>query len=88
MDQKSHLTVPLSEPLAQGSAKRDSAKACRDKAVENLALAVSMPTGAERALLERTAAAWSMRAVQLERPEARLAAELPESGSEVDHVRL
>lgn len=88
MDQKSDLTVPLSEPLGQGSAKRDSAKACRDKAVENLALAVSMRTGGERTLLERAAAAWSMRAVQLERREARLAAELAEPRSEVDHVRL
>jgi hypothetical protein len=44
--------------------------------------------GIERSLLERSAAAWSMRAEQLLRSELRLVASPPEPGSEVEHVRL
>jgi len=44
--------------------------------------------GIERALLERGAAAWSMRAEQLSRAETRLVAKLPEPGSNVDDLRL
>ncbi|MFL6850366.1 MAG: hypothetical protein ACJ8EH_05860 [Sphingomicrobium sp.] len=66
--------------------KRITATACREKAVENLALAVGMQAGDERIVLERTAAAWSMRAVQLGRHEARLAQELQQEVLDVDHV--
>ena len=48
------------------SHKRDTAEACREKATSNLALAINMPNGNERLVLERSAAAWSMRAEQLD----------------------
>jgi len=86
MAQKPDTSGPASALPDPDSARRKSATACREKAVENLALAVGMQAGEERSILERTAAAWSMRAVQLERHEARLAEHLRQQGSDADHV--
>jgi len=68
--------------------KNNTAEYCRAKAQALVQTAIETPMGIERSLLERSAAAWSMRAEQLHRGELRLAAELPEPGFEVDHVRL
>jgi len=86
MAQKPDTSGPASASPDPGPLRRKSATACREKAVENLALAVGMQAGEERSILERTAAAWSMRAVQLERHEARLAEHLRQQGSDADHV--
>lgn len=80
--------IPLSPHAGHASRQRNTAEACREKAVANLAVAVGMPSGEKRALLERSAAAWSMLAEQLQRQESRLAAQLPTRDSEVDHVRF
>ena len=57
--------APTGALLGHPSRRRDTADACRDR----------MASGTKRDLLERSAAAWSMRAEQLERQEARLALE-------------
>ena len=53
------------------SLKGDSSGNCRAKAHEFFQAAMKKPPGEERALLERSAAAWSMRADQLRRGETR-----------------
>src|SRR5678816_284398 len=70
------------------SPRTDTAEYCRAKAHDLVHTAIQKALGEERALLERSAAAWSMRAEQLHRSEARLAAEQPQSGSGLEHVRL
>ena len=72
----------------RSSHENDDAAHCRAKAQALVQTAIDTPMGIERSLIERSAAAWSMRAEQLQRSEMRLAASLPEPGSEVDHVRL
>src|SRR4051794_5292355 len=69
MDQKAIETLPF----GQTRFKPDTAAGCREKATANLAQAVSLHTGHERTLLERSAAAWSMRAEQLQRQESKFA---------------
>jgi hypothetical protein len=71
-----HKQRPANGQLAHVNHRRDTAERCRDKAKDNLLLAVQMPGGDERTLLERSAAAWSIRAGQLERQETRLAPQL------------
>ena len=88
MDRKPDIVPSLGAQLGHPSRRRDTAEACRGKAKENLILAVSMPSGRQRALFERSAAAWAMRAEQLQRQETRLAAALPTPDHEVEHVRL
>ena len=68
--------------------ENDDAAHCRAKAQALVQTAIDTPMGIERSLLERSAAAWSMRAEQLLRSELRLVASPPEPGSEVEHVRL
>jgi hypothetical protein len=85
---RNSIKPPLGSELGYPSRKRDTSAACRDKAAENLMQAVRMAPGHHRSLLERSAAAWSMRAAQLQRDENRAALELPvvtEAGTE--HVR-
>jgi hypothetical protein len=60
-----------SGPTKRVTVTDDSAESCRAKANALLQAAIDKPLGEERALLERSAAAWSMRADQLYRSEAR-----------------
>lgn len=66
---------PLGSELGHPSRKRDTSVACREKAKDNLMQAVHMPPGTHRSLLESSAAAWSTRAEQLQRREARVGLE-------------
>ena len=67
-----------------------NSNSCRDEARTSLLRAVEMPIGRDRSLLECRAAAWSMRADQLQRQEERSAAYLSYSLAEreAEHVRL
>ena len=69
------IKPPIGPELGHPICRRDTATACRDKAKDNLMQAVHMPLGKYRSLLECSAAAWSMRAEQLQRQEDRVAAE-------------
>lgn len=63
---------------AQDAANNSSSSAyCAAKALALLQAAVRMPSGVERTTFERSAAAWSMRAEQLSRSEAKAAQALP-----------
>ena len=72
---------------AQTVSGGETAEYCRAKAHDLVQAALDRATGNERSLLERNAAAWAMRADQLQRSERRLAAPAV-PGSEADHVRL
>lgn len=75
------------EPPARTVSGGETAEYCRAKAHDLVQAALDRATGNERSLMERNAAAWAMRADQLQRSERRLAAPAgPES--EADHVRL
>jgi hypothetical protein len=88
MNRKSHKVSPSGAQLGHPSRRRDTAEACRDKAKDNLFLALRMPSGRQRLLLERSAAAWATRAAQLQREDTRVAVELPTPDQEAEHVRL
>lgn len=66
-----------------GGHSRKSAESCRDKAQALIQSAIGKPAGNERSLLERSAAAWSMRAEQLQRSETRKAAGLAGSKAKI-----
>jgi hypothetical protein len=70
-----HKLPPLGDSLGYPSRRRDTAEACRGKAKDNLLLMANMPSGRHRELLERSAAAWSVRAEQLQREDERAALE-------------
>jgi len=72
----------------QRGQRNDTAAHCHAKAQSLVHAAINTPMGIERSLLERSAAAWSMRAEQLSRAETRLVAKLPDPGSTVDDLRL
>jgi hypothetical protein len=88
MNQNPNKLPKPSAQRARISREGDDADYCRAKAHDLIEAAIDKPIGNERALLERSAAGWAMRAEQLHRSDARLFAELPEHGSEVGHVRL
>jgi hypothetical protein len=71
-----------------GRRKRDTAEECHHKAKENLLAAGQMSAGNERTLLERSAAAWSLRAEKLEQDRTRFLARLLRPDPEAEHVRL
>jgi hypothetical protein len=75
------------EPPARTVSRGETAEYCRAKAHDLVQAALDRATGNERSLMERNAAAWAMRADQLQRSERRLAAPAV-PGSEADHVRL
>jgi hypothetical protein len=75
------------EPPARTVSGGETAEYCRAKAHDLVQAALDRATGNERSLMERNAAAWAMRADQLQRSERRLAAPAG-PGSEADHVRL
>lgn len=72
----------------RGNRNRQTSVDCHEKARLNLMQAVYMPPGNQRSLLECSAAAWSMRAEQLQRQEARLAARVSSAEAEAEDVRL
>lgn len=57
-------------PSAKLAIKRDSAVNCRERATADLVKSLTIMTANERLILERSAAAWSMRAELLDRVEA------------------
>ena len=73
---RQNIKPPIGPELGHPIRKRDTSTACHDKAKENLMQAVHMPLGKHRSLLECSAAAWSMRAEQLQRQEDRVAGKL------------
>ncbi len=66
-------TAELSAPVQNARGDPKSSAYCSAKALAILQAAVRMPSGIERAALERGAAGWSMRAEQLYRSETRFA---------------
>jgi len=88
MVRKSRKGSPSGAQLGHPSQRRDTPAACRDKAKDNLFFALNMPSGRQRLLLERSAAAWATRAARLQREDARVAAELPTPDQDAEHVRL
>ena len=84
----SYRTPLLGASLGHPSRRRDTAEACREKVKDNLLLAVTVASGRQRELLERSAAAWSMRADQLQRQENRATLETPQFDSEARHLDL
>ena len=70
MVRKSRKGSPSGAQLGHPSQRRDTPAACRDKAKDNLFLALNMPSGRQRLLLERSAAAWATRAARLQREDA------------------
>ena len=83
-----HKLPPLGDSLGYPSWRRDTAEACRGKAKDNLLLMAKMPSGRHRELLKRSAAAWSVRAEQLQREDERAALEASNSDPETEYVRL
>jgi hypothetical protein len=77
MNRKPHKVQEPSAATKQVAVARESAENCRAKAHDLVRTAIEKPFGEERSLLERSAAAWSMRADLLQRQEIRLTAELP-----------
>ena len=83
----SRIQYNRAEPPARAVAGGETAEYCRAKAHDLVQAAIDKSIENERSLLERSAAAWAMRADQLQRSEARLTAPAP-PGSEADHVRF
>ena len=81
---RQNIKPPIGPELGHPIRKRDTSTACHDKAKENLMQALHMPLGKHRSLLECSAAAWSMRAGQLQRQEDRVAAELSSPAKPTD----
>lgn len=88
MNRKPHKVQEPSAETKQVAVARESAENCRAKAHDLVRTAIDKPFGEVRSLLERSAAAWSMRADLLQRQEIRLTAELPNPEGEANHVRL
>ena len=83
-------SIPTPGETRRGNRNRQTSVDCHEKARLNLVQAVDMPPGNQRSLLECSAAAWSMRAEQLQRQEARLAARVSraDGDAEAGHVQL
>ena len=88
MNQKLNKSIDPAAHADVCTGDGDTAEYCRAKAHDLVQAAINRPPGDERLLLERSAAAWSMRAEQLNRRETRLTPPPAGPGPEVDDVRL
>ena len=84
MDFNFRLDIPVAasiRPTCKPPAKRENAQTCRDRAAADLLASVAMLTAHQRHRMETSAAAWSERAVMLQRLEDGLASRTGETAA-------